>query len=227
MTDAEPAPDVDPDVEPAVDPDRLGPERLLAFSDGVVAIALTLLVLPLAELVPEVEEPTGSGLGILTDNLSLIGSFALSFVVIARFWAAHHRVFDGARRIGPAIVWVNTAWLFTIVVLPFPTEMVGTFPADPFTLRFYVLMLFVSSALLTVMTVLIGRTRAPEEHARARYAASGTTAGLLFVVLVVTLVAPQWGYWPLLLLFATGPVEGVLQRAIERRRASRGTVTRS
>ena len=225
MTDPEPVPGVDPDTDP--DPDRLGPERLLAFSDGVVAIALTLLVLPLADLVPEVEEPTGSGLSLLTDNLSLIGSFALSFVVIARFWAAHHRVFDGARRVGPAIVWVNTAWLFTIVVLPFPTEMVGTFPTDPFTLRFYVLMLFVSSALLTVMTVLVRRTRAPDGQAPRRYAASGTTAGLLFVVVVVTLVAPQWGYWPLLLLFATGPVEGVLRRAIERRRASRGTVTRS
>ena len=43
----------------------------------------------------------------------------------------------------------------------------------------------------------------------------------------MTLVAPQWGYWPLLLLFATGPVEGVLGRALRRGRAWRGTVTRS
>ena len=160
VTDPEPAPDVDPDV----DPDRLGPERLLAFSDGVVAIALTLLVLPLAELVPEAEEPTGSGLGILTDNLSLIGSFALSFVVIARFWAAHHRVFDGARRVGPAIVWVNTAWLFTIVVLPFPTEMVGTLPRRP-----------VHAALLRAHAV--RQQRAADGHDGARPAHSRPPTG--------------------------------------------------
>ena len=75
-------------------------------------------------------------------------------------------MFDGARRVGPGIVWVNTAWLFTIVVLPFPTEMVGP-PDDAFTLRFYVFMLFVSGVpLLTVMTVLVGRTGPPRSTRR-------------------------------------------------------------
>ncbi|GAA4777994.1 TMEM175 family protein [Actinomycetospora chlora] len=195
----------------------LGPERLLAFSDGVVAIALTLLILPLAELVPEAEEPTRSGWVIITDNLAPIGSFVLSFVVIARFWAAHHRVFDAARRVSPALVWVNTAWLFTVVVLPFPTEMVGAFEDDPFTLRFYVLTLFVSSALLSVMTVMVRRSLVTHGHGAPRHVETGSTASLFLVVFVVTLVAPQWGYYPLLLLFATGPVERLLGPVIERR----------
>jgi uncharacterized membrane protein len=191
--------------------DRLGPERLLAFSDGVLAIALTLLVLPLAELVPGTEEPEASGLSIITDNLAPIGSFVLSFAVIARFWAAHHRVFDDSPRVPPRVVWINTVWLFTIVVLPFPTEMVGSFPADPFTLRFYVGTLFVSSALLSVMTVLVARSRPAEERERAARMGSGGTAAVLLLVLVVTLVAPGLGYWPLLLLFATSPVERLLR----------------
>jgi uncharacterized membrane protein len=199
------------------DGDGLGPERLLAFSDGVVAIALTLLVLPLAELVPEGGEPTGSGLAIVTDNLAPIGSFVLSFAVIARFWAAHHRIFDDARRVSRRLVWVNTVWLFTIVVLPFPTEMVGAYSDDPFTLRFYVTTLFVSSALLTVMTVLVVRARAREGRPPLRNVATGGTALLLLVILVVTLAAPQWGYWPLLLLFATSPVERLLGPVVERR----------
>ena len=209
----------DPDIERSRD--WLGPERLLAFSDGVVAIALTLLILPLAELVPEVEEPTHSGLDILTDNLAPIGSFILSFAVIARFWVAHHRVFDGAPRVSPLVVWVNTLWLFSIVVLPFPTEMVGAFSEDPFTLHFYVATLFVSSALLTVMSVLVARSRPPEEHAMSRRAGSGSTAVLLLVILVVTFVAPQLGYWPMLLLFATSPVERLLGSVV-RRRGGRG-----
>lgn len=203
--------------EPAAGRDTLGPERLLAFSDGVVAIALTLLILPLAELVPEIEEPQRSGLSIITENLAPIGSFVLSFAVIARFWAAHHRVFDGQPRVSPLVVWVNTIWLFSIVVLPFPTEMVGAFSEDPFTLHFYVATLFVSSALLTVMSVLVARSRPPEEHAMRRRVGSGSTAVLLLVILIVTFVAPHLGYWPMLLLFATSPLERLLRGAVQRR----------
>ncbi|PVZ12112.1 TMEM175 family protein [Actinomycetospora cinnamomea] len=196
----------------------LGPERLLAFSDGVVAIGLTLLVLPLADLVPEAAEPERSGLTIITDNLAPVGSFVLSFAVIARFWAAHHRVFDDAPRVGPGLVWINTLWLFTIVVLPFPTEMVGAFPEDDFTLRFYVGTLFASSALLTVMTHLVARSRPREERAAAvRRSGSGVTALLLLLILAVTLVVPDLGYWPLLVLFATSPLERVLGPVIMRR----------
>ncbi|MEJ2887047.1 TMEM175 family protein [Actinomycetospora aeridis] len=196
--------------------DWLGPERLLAFSDGVVAIALTLLVLPLAELVPEAGEAARSGLDVITGNLAPIGSFVLSFVVIARFWAAHHRVFDAATRVSPRLVWVNTVWLFTIVVLPFPTEMVGAFEDDPFTLRFYVLTLFVSSALLSVMTIMVRRSldTAPDTP---RHIATGSTASLFLLVFLVTLVAPQFGYWPLLLLLATNPVERLLGPVLDRR----------
>jgi uncharacterized membrane protein len=201
--------------DPAPAEGWLGKERLLAFSDGVVAIALTLLILPLAELVPEAPEAARSGLTIITDNLAPIGSFVLSFAVIARFWAAHHRVFDAAERVSPALVWINTAWLFTIVVVPFPTEMVGAFADDAFTLRFYVLTLFVSSALLSVMTVLVRRSLAAP--GAPRHVATGSTAALFLVVFVVTLVAPQWSYWPLLLLLATGPLERLLGPVIERR----------
>ncbi|GLZ44434.1 DUF1211 domain-containing membrane protein [Actinomycetospora sp. NBRC 106375] len=213
----------DPATGPTTGPDRpddvgwLGPERLLAFSDGVVAIALTLLILPLAELVPEAGEAGRSGLSVITENLAPIGSFVLSFVVIGRFWAAHHRVFNAAERVSSRLVWVNTAWLFTIVVLPFPTEMVGAFEDDPFTLRFYVLTLFVSSALLSVMTVMVRRSRTDADPAAPRHIATGSTASLFLVVFLVTLVAPQWGYWPLLLLLATNPLERLLGPVVDRR----------
>lgn len=197
-------------------PRLLGPERLLAFSDGVVAIALTLLVLPLAELVPEAGHHTGSGLTVITDNLAPIGSFVLSFAVIARFWAAHHRVFNDVRRVGPVLVWVNTLWLFTIVVLPFPTEMVGTFSDDPFTLRFYVASLLASSALLTTMTLLARRSLPPGERTALRQAAALSTTTLFLVVFLLTLVAPQFGYWPLLLLLATGPLEHLIAPLVTR-----------
>ncbi|GAA4770862.1 TMEM175 family protein [Actinomycetospora chibensis] len=212
MTDPEPIPDVDPDV----DPDRLGPERLLAFSDGVVAIALTLLILPLAELVPETAGPEATGLTVLRENLAPIGSFLLSFLVIGRFWAAHHRVFARARTASRALVQWNLAWLLTIVVLPFPTEMVGAYSEDPFTLRFYVGTLLVSAALLSWMTVLISRALGPAARAGLRDMSFGGTTLALVVVFAVTLVAPGLGYWPILLLFLS-PVLDRLLRPLTRR----------
>src|SRR5438270_13608525 len=80
-------------------------ERLVVFVDAVVAIAITLLVLPLAE-VPRTEEgvplhPFGEQLAL--DLLPFIG-FAVSFFVVARFWWANHQTFARVRRWSPALV---------------------------------------------------------------------------------------------------------------------------
>ena len=82
-----------------------GLERLILFSDAVVAIAITLLVLPLTELRPEegerrVELPAAEG-----DELL---SFAISFIVIARFWFAHHGLFRHLVRMDRPLLWLNT-----------------------------------------------------------------------------------------------------------------------
>lgn len=205
----------DPSPDPAESGDaRLGPERLLAFSDGVVAIALTLLVLPLADLVPDAVPPGTPGGSLITDHLAQIASFLLSFLVIGRFWIEHHRTFARARHASPPLVWWNLAWLLTVVVLPFPTEMVGVFTDDPFTLRFYVGTLFASSAVLLVTKVLVERT-VPREERRRRF--GGATTALLLVVLLLVVVVPGVGYTPLLLLFLTP----VLEQAFEAVRAAR------
>ncbi|HSK60885.1 MAG TPA: TMEM175 family protein [Actinomycetospora sp.] len=198
---------------------RLAPDRLLAFSDAVVAIALTVLVLPLAELVPDADEPDRSGLTLIQDNLAPIGSFLLSFVVIGAFWAAHHRLFARAADAGRVLVWWNFAWLLTIVVLPVPTKMVGSFEDDPFTLRFYVGTLFVSSGLLTVLTVLVGRSLDRAGRAALDHTGAAASSLVLLVIFVLTLIAPGVGYWPLLLLLVTflldRPLRPITARWIE------------
>jgi uncharacterized membrane protein len=101
-----------------------GLDRLIMFADAVVAIAITLLILPLVEI-PE-ESEGNSVAGMLSDHIGQLGAFALSFVVIARFWAAHHRMFEHAAAYDVALVQLTLAWLFTIVFLPFPTELIGS-----------------------------------------------------------------------------------------------------
>jgi uncharacterized membrane protein len=114
------------------------PDRLILFTDAVVAIAITLLVLPLVDLVPEVKAEGGDAVGVISEHWQEIFTFLLSFVVIASFWLGHHRVFEHVRAYTPAMMRLNLLWLLTIVVLPFPTEIIGAFDTDRFTAGLYI-----------------------------------------------------------------------------------------
>jgi uncharacterized membrane protein len=135
-----------------------GLDRLVNFSDAVVAIAITLLVLPLVDLPSELATTPFRDV-MREHSWSLIG-FAVSFLVIARLWRVHHQIFERVRDYSPGLVWLNFTWLFTIVLLPFPTALLGsndlpdaTRPID----TLYLATLTVSSAALAGMTLLIDR----------------------------------------------------------------------
>ena len=100
-------------------------ERLKAFADAVVAIAMTLLILPLMESVGDAAADHLSSLEWLNANTGQLFSFALSFVLIANFWLTHHRLFAGIHRVTNGLLWLTIAWMFTIVWLPIPTALVG------------------------------------------------------------------------------------------------------
>jgi uncharacterized membrane protein len=80
-----------------------------------------------------------------------IWSFLLSFVVISRQWVAHHRLFEHVKAYNSTLLAVNLIWLFTVVVLPFATQMVGSFGTDKFTVLFYIGVMVVNSTCQSVM----------------------------------------------------------------------------
>ncbi|MTD53928.1 TMEM175 family protein [Amycolatopsis pithecellobii] len=179
-------------------------ERLVFFSDAVVAIALTVLVLPLTELVPELLREHGHSTEVITENLWQIYSFLLSFVVIGRLWLSHHRLFAQVRAHNPALLWLNLGWLLSIVVLPFPTEMVGAFGTDEFTVLFYIGATLVSSAFLSAILLLVrSNPELAKEPGRIsdawRLDAVGSTIALAAAFLLALLV-PAVNYFALLLL---------------------------
>jgi uncharacterized membrane protein len=131
------------------------PERLVFFSDAVVAIALTLLVLPLTGAVPDAVSRHTSAFQLITENQWQIFSFLLSFVVIARLWIVHHRLFEQVVAYNQRLIVLNLCWLLTIAVLPFPTEMAGAFGNDRFTVTFYIGTVLASKIFLFAMTVII------------------------------------------------------------------------
>ena len=98
--------------------DLPGVDRLLALTDGVVAIALTLLVLQLH--VPRLAHPTSASelAAQLSKGSDQLISYLISFYVIANFWLVHHRVFRRLTGQRQSLAWLNFVFLFTISIMP-------------------------------------------------------------------------------------------------------------
>jgi uncharacterized membrane protein len=89
--------------------------RLEAFSDGVLAIIITIMVL-------ELDVPEGPTLKDLQPVLSSLGTYLLSFVYVGIYWNNHHHMFQLVRRITGAVLWANLALLFFLSLFPFTTS---------------------------------------------------------------------------------------------------------
>jgi uncharacterized membrane protein len=181
-----------------------GFDRLVNFSDAVVAIAITLLVLPMVDSVSG--EATGSARSLLEDNGSRLFAFALSFAVIATFWLAHHRLFETIGGYTGPLLWANMAWLLSIVFLPFPTEMVGVHGTDDALVRFlYIATVLVTAATLMTIEVIVTRTPTiwiDPDGVDVDLVGGFANLTALTVALVVGVAVPAIGMWALLLRLA-------------------------
>lgn len=180
-------------------------DRLLTFVDAVVAIAITLLVLPLAEVGREVQD--GDVAGLLSEHVDDIVGFLLSFLVIARLWLAQHRIVSCLVRQNAAVVRLLLAWTFTIVVLPFPTALIAATSHDTLARALYIGTMTVSSGLLALIAHAVGRDRALRDTEAGPDHVHATANTLTFLLaLVISVVFPSAGYWPLLLLVLVDPL---------------------
>lgn len=100
----------------------LGTERLLAFSDGVFAVAITLLVFDLMR--PSVEHGLVYALARLWPHYL---SFALSFLLIGIIWANHHHIFTHVKRANHTFLMINVIFLLWVVFIPFPTALLAEY----------------------------------------------------------------------------------------------------
>jgi uncharacterized membrane protein len=131
-------------------------DRLLTLSDGVVAIALTLLVLQLrVPAAGQVADPNSAAA--LAEQLGRGGSqlisYAISFYVIAQFWLAHQRVFRQIAGHREGLAWWNFAFLFTITVMPFTSALLGAYSENPLAVDIFALNLLLAS-LATQATII-------------------------------------------------------------------------
>jgi uncharacterized membrane protein len=96
----------------------MGKGRLEAFSDGVLAIIITIMVL-------ELRVPHGTDVAALRPLLPVILSYVLSFLYIAIYWNNHHHMLHVTRRVNGAILWANLHLLFWLSLVPFVTGWMG------------------------------------------------------------------------------------------------------
>jgi len=102
-----------------------GMNRLMGFSDGVFAIAITLLILNI-----EVPKPTGAAtvaVSQIVDEWPDILSYVISFLVIGNYWIVQHDIFGDVERYDRKLLWLNVIYLMFIAFIPFSTSLIGDF----------------------------------------------------------------------------------------------------
>jgi len=114
--------------------------RLEAFSDGVFAIVITLLILNVH--VPDGRSLTMQSLRPLVPSLA---TFVLSFIIVGVYWVAHHHMMHFVVQVNRRLLWLNLLTLLTVVFIPFPTSLLGTGFNNPLAVRLYGLSLIATN----------------------------------------------------------------------------------
>lgn len=125
-------------------------DRVLALSDGVIAIAITLLVLEIT--VPTV--PAGSSGSILAERIveqwNEFFGYVLSFLVIGLYWILHRRVFVHIEQHDKGVLWLNLLFLLMVAFVPYGTSVFSTYP-NQFGIVFYASVLALTGFSLTLL----------------------------------------------------------------------------
>ena len=180
--------------------------RVAALSDGIFAVAMTLLVvaLPLPKSAGEL-----SGVTLREYLLTLlppVRAILISFFIAAVFWRAHHRLFRCLARGDGMLVWLNFLLLFAVVVMPLSTHLLGNFRLESLTVGLYAANLALIAGSLFLMWLRAAVRRALLHHdigaAELRHALwiTAVTALVFLASIGVAWHAPQWAVWIWLLI---------------------------
>lgn len=163
--------------------------RIEAFSDGVCAIVMTLLVFQFK--VPKFTPNVGlhQNYQELLHISSNFISFVFSFLFVAVFWINHHQLFHTIKEANRKLLWLNIHLLFWITMIPFPTGMVGDYPDIPLAaicLGFVLLMVSVASYL--VRSYSYRQAAMANENSTARIIKGGLTQNIIAIGLNITAI---------------------------------------
>lgn len=123
--------------------------RIQAFSDGVFAIVITLLIIDLK--IPQLAgESAGELGGRLFELWPKLLSYVLSFVIVGVYWVMHHHIFHYIQRTDRIALWLNIFFLMSVAFVPFPTALLGEYGSNQLVVIIYGVNVMVSRLLLLV-----------------------------------------------------------------------------
>ena len=183
----------------------MSPGRLEAFSDGVIAIILTIMVL-------ELKVPGSADARTLLHEWPIFISYIISYFYIAVYWINHHHLFHRVKHVDLPVLWANIALLFFMSFIPFFTEWMESTRLSPFPTAVYAATMLVAGAAFSVLDRVVARQSIGDEQmvllrraaqrknaiAICIYAAAigtayyKTTISLMLISLVAVLYAVPW-----------------------------------
>jgi uncharacterized membrane protein len=157
--------------------DERGLGRIAAFTDGVMAVAITLLVLNME--VPQLTR--GESLGdALVDLIPSLGAYVLAFALVGRFWVIHHNLFETLRGLDRMLMVLNLTFLALIVLVPFSAELYDTYTSEPLAAAVLGATLGLAALVHWAMTVHVMRRDFVRDAHRDRTAPFASPVGLGF-----------------------------------------------
>jgi uncharacterized membrane protein len=195
------------------------PERLNAFSDGVIAIIITIMVL-------ELKIPRGADLSDLIPLIPVFFSYVLSFVYIAIYWNNHHHMMHASARVDGSILWANMNLLFWLSLIPFATGWMGENNFARIPTATYGLALLMPSIAYVLLQRAIIRQHGPDSvlaHAIGRDF-KGKASPILYAIGMVAVLFTPWiagGIYVLVTLMWVIPDRRIERAILKPERAAR------
>ncbi|HEY4357410.1 MAG TPA: TMEM175 family protein [Acidobacteriaceae bacterium] len=124
------------------------PGRLEAFSDGVIAVTITIMVL-------ELKVPHETGIAGLRPLLPALAVYLLSFTFTGVYWVNHHELIGRLHHCNNRILWCNLSWLFALSLIPFFTEYVVEHSMDSFSVAIYCTCMLVTGAAFLILRYMV------------------------------------------------------------------------
>ena len=161
--------------------------RLEAFTDGVVAILITIMVL-------ELKVPEGTTWNALRPLLPVFLTYVMSFVYLGIYWNNHHHMFHACDRINGKVMWANLHLLFWLSLVPFVTGWMGENHFAPFPTAIYGVVLFLAAISYTILQTLLVAEHGPSSRlARAMGSDwKGKLSMTLYLIAIGLAFVNQW-----------------------------------
>lgn len=161
--------------------------RLEAFSDGVIAIIITIMVL-------EIKVPHGNDWTDLMPLLPVVLSYVLSFIYLAIYWNNHHHMMHTVKNVTGDILWANLYLLFWLSLIPFVTGWMGENHFAPIPMALYGIILLMAAIAYFILQSRIVKNNGPNSILAKAIGkdVKGKISPVLYVVAIVSTMFNQW-----------------------------------